>query len=102
VNDDLTIDDDRIAGLVNAYGRTLRNDYEYVSDANGYWRHRRLIDVIADGRPARLHVLTHPGWWQLESMPPRQRIVRCVEGRAEWTLRDYDELLARAGRRNIG
>jgi len=102
VNDDLASDDDVIAGLVNTYGRTLRLRYRYVSDSNGYWRHDRLLDVIVSGDDERLHVLTHPGWWQAEAMPPRKRILRCVDGRAERTLLDYDELLARAGRLNVG
>ena len=102
VNDDLAFDDDVIAGLVNAYGRTVRSRYAYVSDANGYWRFERLLDVLTSGRHDRLHVLTHPGWWQVEPMAPRQRVVRCVHGRAERTLLDYDKLLAQADRKNIG
>jgi len=101
-NDDLVFDDDRVAGLVNAYGRTVRERYEYVSDSNGHWRFRRLYDVLEEPGPERLHVLTHPEWWQQAPMPPRQRLVRCVEGRAQHVLRVYDELLAAAGRENIG
>jgi len=102
VHDDLAFDADKIAGLVNAYGRTLRAQYGYVSDSNGYWRFRRLFDVRREGEGERLHVLTHPVWWQAEPMAPRERIARSVTGRAERTLRDYDDLLARAARRNIG
>lgn len=99
VNDDLALDDDTVAGLVNAYGRTIRERYRYVSDSNGYWRHDRLEDVLAEPQP-RLHVLTHPEWWQAEPLPPRERIARCVDGRAHATLRDYDALLEAAGREN--
>lgn len=99
---DLTFDSDEIGGLVNAYGRSLRERYAYVSDSNGYWRFRRLPEVVADGTEERLHVLTHPEWWQTAPMPPRQRVVRCVEERAAWTLGDYDRLLAEAERLNVG
>jgi hypothetical protein len=98
--DDLGFDADEIAGLVNAYGRSLRDRYGYVSDSNGYWRFRRLRDVLTDGAEERLHVLTHPEWWQAEVMAPRERVVRCVEGRAAYTLRDYDEQLSRWNREN--
>jgi hypothetical protein len=101
VNDDLAVEDDSIAGLVNAYGRNIRAHYRYVSDSNGYWRHKRLFDVLEKG-PPRLHVLTHPEWWQAQSMPPRQRIARCAEGRAQAALNDYDQALAAAGRENLG
>jgi hypothetical protein len=102
VNDDLAFDADEIAGLVNAYGATLRKRYVYVSDANGYWRFRRLRDVLERGTDERVQVLTHPEWWQREPMPPRARVVRCVEGRAARTLRDYDALLANSDRPNLG
>jgi hypothetical protein len=102
VNDDLAFDADEIAGLVNAYSSTLRDRYAYVSDANGYWRFRRLLDVLADVDAKRLHVATHPEWWQAEAMSPRERVVRCIEGRAARTLREYDKLLADYGRLNVG
>jgi hypothetical protein len=101
VHNDLAFDADRIAGLVNSYGRALRQRYTYVSDANGHWRHGRLLDLLLDGTHERLHVLTHPEWWQAEAMPPRERVVRCAQGRAARVLQDYDEALARMGRENI-
>jgi hypothetical protein len=100
-NDDLAFDDDRIAGLVNAYGRTIRDRYEYVSDSNGYWRFRRLLDILEHPGTDRLHVLTHPVWWQEAKMAPRERIVRSVDGRARAVLREYDELLRSAERENV-
>jgi hypothetical protein len=101
VNDDLALADDTVAGLVNAYGRRIRERYSYVSDSNGYWRHERLFDVLEEA-PPRLHVLTHPEWWQEKPLPPRDRIVRCAEGRARAAIDEYDAALAAAGRENIG
>jgi hypothetical protein len=91
---------DVVAGLANVYGPTLRDRYRYVSDSNGYWRFDRLLDVLAEA-PPRLHVLTHPEWWQAEPLSPRDRIARSVEGRARATLRDYDALLEANGRANL-
>ena len=95
-------DADRLAGIVNAYGRGIRERYSYVSDSNGYWRHRRLPEVLEAAEEERLHVLTHPEWWQPEPMPPRERVERCIEGRARAAGRWYDELLERMGRENVG
>jgi len=100
-SDILAIDDDEIAGLVNAYGRTLRNSYGYASDSNGYWRFRPIGEVIAAGEHERLQILTHPEWWTVEPLPPRARVARCVNGRAEKALRQYDEFLRRTGRENL-
>ena len=98
-NDALSIDDDEVGGLINTYGRNLRERYRYVSDSNGYWRHESLASVLSSGEP-RLHVLTHPGWWQRDALQPRERVRRCLDGRAEAVLREYDETLAKARRQN--
>jgi hypothetical protein len=97
----LDFDSDVIAGMVNAYGRRLRERYAYISDSNGYWRFTPLPDVITAASEPRLHVLTHPEWWQREPMPPRERIQRCIDGRARSVASTYDEALARAGRQNL-
>ena len=96
------IDDDEVEGMVNAYSRHLRDRYAYVSDSNGYWRFARLRDLLEAGTEQRLHVLTHPGWWTPEAMSPRDRISRCIEGRAASQHRYYDCLILESGRENIG
>ena len=67
--------------MLHAGARSVRDDYAYISDSNGYWRFDRLPEVIAAGAHERLHVLTHPEWWQEEAMSPRERILRCIAGR---------------------
>ena len=93
----LDFDDDEIEGLVNAYGRRIRRDYQYCSDSNGYWRYDPMTEVIARGSP-RLHLLTHPVWWTPEPLAPSDRVDRAILGRARAVRRDYDLLLERAGR----
>ncbi len=96
-----TFNQDRICGLVSAYGRTLRERYRYVSDSNGYWRFSRLQDVLTSRVDPLLQVLTHPEWWTPEAQSPRSRIVRAVEGRAARVLAEYDALLEKDGRVNV-
>jgi hypothetical protein len=95
------LEDDRLAGMTNAYGRTISENYDYVSDSNGYWRHSRLPDVLGAAEKRRLHVLTHPEWWQAEPMSPRERLARCIEGRARRSEEWYDNLLDMWDRENI-
>jgi hypothetical protein len=90
------------AGMVNAYAKYFQDEVGYISDSNGYWRHRRLEDVLSATEDPRLQVLTHPAWWQDTPMAPRLRVERCINGRAAATRIAYDELLASAGRKNIG
>lgn len=97
----LDINEDEIAGMVNAYGSYIRENYSYVSDSNGYWRHRRLREVLEAKEETKLHILTHPELWTLETMSPRARVTRCIEGRAAWQHRWYDDVLAKAGRENV-
>ena len=98
----LSHDDDMIAGLHNAYGRGIKSAFRYVSDSNGYWRFDRLQDVLDDTSVEKLHVLTHPVWWQSEPMSPRQRVMRCIEGRANNVWAEYENLLSENGRINLG
>lgn len=96
-----SIEQDEVGGMVNAYGQYFKQNYGYCSDSNGYWRFRRLKDVLEAAEEERLQVLTHPGWWTPEAMSPRDRISRCIEGRAAKQHQRYDKLLQMMGRQNI-
>ena len=92
-----------ICGLINTYGKYFREKVCYCSDSNGYWRFRRLQDVLEspEGEIRCLQVLTHPEWWVTKPLFPRARIQRCIDGRAKKTGRKYDQLLEGMGRKNV-
>lgn len=96
----LEFDAGEIGGLVNAYSASLKREYVYCSDSNGYWRFQPMAEVIAAGH-TRLHLLTHPEWWPPEPMSPSERIDRAIMGRARAIRRDYDAQITRMGRRNV-
>jgi hypothetical protein len=98
----LVYDAESYGGLQNCYSRRFKAEVGYCSDSNGYWRFRRLHDVLSDATDPCLQVLTHPGWWQAEPMPPRQRIFRSAFGRALATMRQYDAQMAEHRRVNHG
>lgn len=85
-------------GLVNAYGAYFRNEVGYCSDSNGYWRFRRLHDVLTAATDTRLQVLTHDAWWQETVMSPRARVYRSITGRAAKTARYHADLIASCNR----
>jgi hypothetical protein len=98
----LSFQDPEYAGMVNSYSAFLKNDVDYCSDSNGYWRFRRLEDVICMGpSKPRLQVLTHPELWQDTAMSPKERVWRCIEGRASRTRAWYTDILNKSGRNNI-
>jgi hypothetical protein len=90
---------DTIAGLVNAYGLRLRRDFAYSSDSNGYWRFKRIADVLREGHP-RVQVLTHPEWWVPDVLSPRERVTRAIDGHAAAVARRYDAALSALNREN--
>jgi hypothetical protein len=91
----------RYGGLINAAAEYFYTDVAFCSDSNGIWHVRRLEEALGSAVDARLQVLTHPEMWQDSVMSPRQRIQRCIDGRAEGTRDWYDRLLAEHGRENI-
>lgn len=96
----LKCEEDNYGGMINCYSRRFKTEIPYCSDSNGYWRFRRLDEVLTKATDPCLQVLTHPGWWQEKSMPPRQRIYRSAYGRAQATMNAYDNLLSNGGRIN--
>ena len=49
--------------LVNSYGKTFFNDFKYLSDSRRRWR-EPVLEIIQSGEFDRLHILTHPIWYQ--------------------------------------
>lgn len=49
--------------MVNSYSKTFFNDFKYLSDSRRRWREPAL-DIIKSGKYDRLHILTHPIWYQ--------------------------------------
>jgi hypothetical protein len=92
---------EQYADLVNCYAERFQTTIGYCSDSNGYWRHRRLEDVLRARTDASLQVLTHPEWWPDEAMSPRRRVHRCIDGRARFLKEYYDGMLRRNGRLNL-
>lgn len=96
----LKYDDFKYAGMINTYAKYFKENVEYCSDSNGYWRYKRLEDFLNE-KHTKIQVLTHPTWWQKEVMSPRNRIQRCIDGRAKNTSKKYDGLLDEYGRENV-
>ena len=88
-------------GMINATSAYFRNKYEYCSDSNGYWRFKRLEDILHKTDYKRLHILTHPVWWQKTVMSPKERIYRCIDNRCEYNKAIYRKHIKRFNRKNL-
>lgn len=88
-------------GMINTYAEYFQKEVGYCSDSNGYWRFRRLEEVLQEAKDNCLQILTHPVWWQRRVMSPKKRLNRCVDGRAEKTKEWYDRTVKAGGRENV-
>lgn len=98
---ELSCTENKYAGLINTYATRFHKEIGYCSDSNGYWRHSRLEDVLKDSKFKSIQILTHPEWWQDEVLSPKQRVLRCIEGRSEYVRSNYENFLKLHGRSDI-
>ncbi len=89
------------ANIINANANTFMESVGYCSDSNGYWRFQRLEDFLQQRHEKRLHVLTHPVWWNSNIMSPKERIWNCIEKEANKNKNFYMDLLRNYKRLNI-
>ena len=51
-----------IPGMINSYGKTFFEEFKYISDSRRRWR-EPVDEIIKSGKYERLHILTHPFWY---------------------------------------
>ncbi|MBI5403563.1 MAG: hypothetical protein HY959_09180 [Ignavibacteriae bacterium] len=91
----------RYTGMVNTYAEFFKNKVSYISDSNGYWRHNRLQEVLMSAKENSIQILLHPEWWQDKVMSPKERVWRCIDGRASKTRDKYLAVLRKFKRNHI-
>jgi len=89
IGDWINIHENKIGKYISTYGGFFRENFQYCSDSNGYWRYTPMSDFL-DIRHKHIQVLTHPAWWTPEAISPYQRIQRATNGRAEKRLKVYE------------
>jgi hypothetical protein len=89
------------AGLINTYAEYFQTQVRYCSDSGGYWRFRRLEDVLRETDDGPLQVLTHPELWTEEVTSPKQRVDRLIEDRGARTHEWYRVNLEERKQENI-
>jgi len=68
-------------GLVNSYSKTFFEGFKYVSDSRRHWR-EPVLDIIKSGEYNRLHILTHPFWYNERNVSPSQACAMFIESAA--------------------
>jgi hypothetical protein len=90
----------KYAKMINTYASYFRDNVQYCSDSNGYWRFYDIRDFL-NKKHKRVQVLTHPGWWQKKYMIPLNRVKRCINGRAKKNFKFYSEAIKKSRRKNV-
>ena len=67
-----------IPGVVNSYSGEFFNHFKYLSDSRRRWREDVMEIMRAKAYP-RLHILTHPFWYQKEETDIRQTLLSFVQ-----------------------
>ncbi|MGA2408317.1 MAG: hypothetical protein ABSF81_16420 [Bacteroidales bacterium] len=97
----LSCENEKYAGLINSYSKKFKTEIGYSADSTGYWRYERLEDRLREAKDEFLQILIHDGMWQEEVLPPRQRIFKVIDERAEYLKKFYDSTLKKFGAKNI-
>lgn len=87
--------------LVNSYGREFFHNHKYVSDSRRNWR-EDVLGIVESGAYDRLHVLTHPFWYDEEEQSAKEelkwfcgsRVDVCYSDMKD-NVRDIEEFLRR-------
>lgn len=58
--------DYRIDGIINSYSKEFFVEFKYLSDSRRRWR-ENVCEIIEKEQFNRLHILTHPFWYNEES-----------------------------------
>lgn len=87
--------------IVNSYGREFFHNHKYVSDSRRNWR-EDVIGIVESGAYDRLHVLTHPFWYDEEEKSAKEELKWFCESRIDVcygdmrdNVRDIEEFLRR-------
>ncbi len=78
----------RNGSVVNSYGREFLENHKYLSDSRRNWK-ENIVDIIQGQKSNRLHVLTHPIWYN-ESIKSAKETLYCFCRRQMY--QSYEEL----------
>jgi len=68
----------QIPGMINAYSTKFMKEFKYVSDSRMKWR-EPVEEYIETGTHEKLHILTHPFWYNDDEISMSENIKRFIE-----------------------
>lgn len=87
--------------VINSYGSEFFRHHKYVSDSRRNWR-EDVLAIVSGGAHSRLHILTHPFWYDEQELDAKEALRRFCLSRADVcygdmkdNIRDIGEFLRR-------
>lgn len=84
---------------INSYSKEFFKDFKYVSDSRMNWR-EDIISVINSGKHDKIHLLTHPFWYNCDEENTRDKILNFIKDASRFryeimrqNFRDIDEFV---------
>lgn len=68
-----------IPGMINSYGKIFFREFKYLSDSRRRWR-ESVDDIIESESYKRLHILTHPFWYNEAEEDIYETVSRYING----------------------
>jgi hypothetical protein len=97
----LSCEKERYAGMINVYSKYFKKEIGYNTDSTGIWRYERLENRLKEAKDEKLQILIHDGMWQDEILPPRRRVFKVIDQRAEYVKQYYDNMLIEFEAKNV-
>jgi hypothetical protein len=97
----LTCENEQYAGMINVYSKYFKEKIGYNTDSTGIWRYERLEDRLKQAQDEKIQILIHDGMWHDEVLPPRRRVFKVIDERAEYVKKFYDNMLIEFKAQNI-
>lgn len=73
----------KIEGIVNSYSKKYFEQWKYVSDSNMQWR-EDIFAIMREGYN-RIHILTHPIWYETEIKTKNEKVNKFIKEK-EWEV----------------
>lgn len=91
-----------LGDIVNSYSKVFFEDFKYVSDSRRYWR-EDVIKVVNTEAFNRLHILTHPFWYNEREISINENIAQFINmanleryNQLQDNIRNLNEIMAAA------
>lgn len=75
--------------IINSYSNVFFKEFKYVSDSKMHWR-ENVYDVIESGKYQRIHLLTHPVWYNKNNMPMWDTVSQILKKQAKETYKNFE------------